>query len=1160
MATLNSLKRALRQKAATTVSSSKQSLSDTRYSDGFDIFARGSGWSIYQEFIIPQLTELLNTIFNSRTQISVLEIGPGPKTILGYLPGHLRQKIKRYTAFEPNVLFATMVEKWLCSGLQVEQQFPCLENPPTIHPVPFVLNSDSETETARGVHGNDEKYDLILFCHSIYGLKPKSRVIERALEMLVEQPEGMVVVFHRDEYLDFDKLVCHQAASFPTGELCVTNEDDTLDTFAAFVAGFELQGPEVDEVLQEWRKTCRTLGRCTEDKPNHLFFSSPNLMVVFTKHSTGLSKLTAHVPFLEGDIAVKNQDARLHRPALIVRPTEIRQIQHCVQWAIQHKTGLTIVGGGHSGHCLWPNIVAIDMGAFNKVHISRSGNGNGESSLDADFLIVAETGCKTGDIIHKTMAAGMTLPLGARPSVGAGLWLQGGIGHLTRLYGLTCDAIVGAVVVSVKSAQVLCIGHVPSQHWPTGAVRPENERDLLWALKGAGTNIGIITSVIFEAFASPTYLVRKWAVPLTDGQDAQFKISNFEKTFAQKLPPNCSADAYLYWETSQMYLGVTAFESSTPGCSWESLTSAVTVGTLLGPENSVECMDAVDLFEAEMYMSEMHGGHGRNKHSSFKRCLFLESIGAQNITEILVEAIRTRPSPFCYVHLLHGGGAARNVAADATAFGCRDWNYACIVTGMWPRDQDGTKMVQEVVQWVYRVVECLLPSSCGVYGADLGPDPRDVTLSANAFGPNRQRLAHLKHKMDPFNVLNYTCPLPKASIAQKLIILVTGESCAGKDYCASAWVSVFTTNTQKRLKARAISISDVTKREYSAATGADLKRLLWDRAYKEQHRSALTVFFQSQVLRQPQLPEKHFLDAVYDSADADVLLITGMREEAPVASLSHLVPTSRLLEVHVRATDRVRQFRQMSTGYECNDTNVSSKALSKMAALNYHPNLIFDNNSTGDKAANRFAENCLLPFLHDDLQRLSNMVGKVPKFPRANIEFRHVLNISQQPDGLALCTSLLQSHFNGDWAKVNMIVCCEAGGFVYASALALQVGVPLALIREAGKLPPPTISVVKCTSHISSSESAPETSKPKEIEIGLNVIPRQASVVVIDDVLATGNTLSAVLRLLDKADICTNDIKAMVVAEFPIHRGRELLCQRGFGRVPIQSLLVFGGA
>ncbi|CZS92557.1 uncharacterized protein RAG0_03173 [Rhynchosporium agropyri] len=91
------------------------------------------------------------------------------------------------------------------------------------------------------------------------------------------------------------------------------------------------------------------------------------------------------------------------------------------------------------------------------------------------------------------------MPLGARPS------LQGGIGHLARLHGLASDSIIGAVVVSVESSHVLYVGHIPKQHWPVGAVRPEDHKDLLWAIKGAGTNFGIVISVTFKGYQAPNY-------------------------------------------------------------------------------------------------------------------------------------------------------------------------------------------------------------------------------------------------------------------------------------------------------------------------------------------------------------------------------------------------------------------------------------------------------------------------------------------------------------------------------------------------------------------------------------------------------------------------------------------------------------------------------
>ncbi len=1154
MATLDDLKEALRESAeATAPSSSKQPLSDVQYGAGFDMLVRGPGWSTYQSFIIPQLSRLLIPHFQSRVRISVLEIGPGPKTVLGYLPTHLRRKVGRFVAFEPNRMFASMLEEWLRSASETEFPLPCLERPPEIHRTQFVPGGHMESDPDADTSDGDRGFDVILFCHSMYGMKPKHKFIEHALGMLAKRAEGggMVVVFHRDGTLNLNGLVCHQTASFPSGVVSLPDDDEALDHFAPFVAGFATRDTDADKVIQvEWRKVCRALGRREKAHPDHLFFSSPGIMMAFTLHATALAELIAQVPLVKGDKTVKNREARRHRTALVVRPTELWQVQQCVRWALKHNFSLIIVGGGHSGHCLRPNVVSVDMAAFDQVHVLLAGE---DEEFSSSALVVAEAGCRNGDIIHKAMARGQTVPLGARPSVGAGLWLQGGIGHLARLHGLACDAIVGAVMVSVESGRVLCIGHVPSQYRPIGAVRPENETDLLWALKGAGTNFGVVVSVTLIACAAPTYLTRNWVAPLSDNLEAQRRLGDFDNLVASKLPRDCSAEAYLYWDTSRLHLGVTIFECSAARLALDTPTTTTpsAAAAFLGPEDSSKAVDAIGLFETEIYISGMHGGqHGGGKTSSFKRCVFLSRIGAAHVADMLVAAVESRPSPLCYLHLLHGGGAVGDVAAEATAFGCRDWAFACVITAVWPRDQDGSAAARAAVQWVYDVAGNLLPVSTGAYGADLGPDPRDAELAAKAFGPNRPRLARLKHILDPRNMLAYACPLPKLPIGQRLIILVTGQSCAGKDYCAEIWASMFVTCTEQKCRARVVSISDAIKREYAAATGADLTRLLRDRAYKEEHRLALTDFFRGQVHQQPRLPEDHFLNVVYDAADADVLLITGMRDKAPVAALSHLVPDSRLLEIRVEASRETRQVRRgvLSDGEE-NDDDMDESGCS----------IAFDNDMTGDKAAEKFAKHHLLPFLHEDLRRLADMVRPVPDFPRLGIEFRHVLNIAQQPGGLRLCASLLQTHFAGDWAKVGAVACCEAGGFVFASALSSRVDTPLALIREAGKLPPPTISVVSFPSHIASSAS--DSVREKRIEMDRRILEKGASVVVVvDDVLATGRTLCAVLCLLNKAGVSSEHVSVIVVAEFPFHRGRELLGRRGFGSVKIQSLLVLDGA
>ncbi|EXM18569.1 hypothetical protein FOTG_13386 [Fusarium oxysporum f. sp. vasinfectum 25433] len=185
-----------------------------------------------------------------------------------------------------------------------------------------------------------------------------------------------------------------------------------------------------------------------------------------------------------------------------------------------------------------------------------------------------------------------------------------------------------------------------------------------------------------------------------------------------------------------------------------------------------------------------------------------------------------------------------------------------------------------------------------------------------------------------------------------------------------------------------------------------VSRVYRDRAYKEQHRPALTTFFKEQMRQQPRLPEKHFLNVVSDAADMDVLVITGMRDEAPTATLSHLVSNSRLLDLRVTASEKTRQARrkcQINDNYrhnhDCKNDNRGSNGSnckSNSTTLDYRHSLVFDNEATGDEVIKRFADQYLIPLLHEDLERLANMVVPMPNFPRPGIEFRHVLNIAQR--------------------------------------------------------------------------------------------------------------------------------------------------------------------
>jgi hypothetical protein len=164
---------------------------------------------------------------------------------------------------------------------------------------------------------------MVLFCHSMYGMKDKHQIIKHALDLLREQSgEEMVVVFHREGSLKLDGLACRQMAVFPTGVVHVRDSDEAFVDFADFVtgsaAGDTVAAKKVDEARH---KVCRALGG--KGKPGRLLFRSPEIMVMFEKTAPNLSALTAQVPLVSGESRIKNREARIRHPAAVVRPETI---------------------------------------------------------------------------------------------------------------------------------------------------------------------------------------------------------------------------------------------------------------------------------------------------------------------------------------------------------------------------------------------------------------------------------------------------------------------------------------------------------------------------------------------------------------------------------------------------------------------------------------------------------------------------------------------------------------------------------------------------------------------------------------------------------------------------------------------------------------------
>src|SRR5262249_21820712 len=164
------------------------------------------------------------------------------------------------------------------------------------------------------------------------------------------------------------------------------------------------------------------------------------------------------------------------RPAVIARCLDAGDA--ATAFAIARSKGLEVAvrGGGHNpaGHCVCDGGLVIDLSLMRKVEIDSDGRiaraGGGATWLDFDSA---------------TQAFGLVTPGGVVGSTGvAGLTLGGGIGHLTAQYGLTCDNLVGAELVTPEGTVVR-------------ASADENP-DLLWGLRGAGGDFGVATGVALQ--------------------------------------------------------------------------------------------------------------------------------------------------------------------------------------------------------------------------------------------------------------------------------------------------------------------------------------------------------------------------------------------------------------------------------------------------------------------------------------------------------------------------------------------------------------------------------------------------------------------------------------------------------------------------------------
>ncbi|MGW0248799.1 FAD-binding protein [Nocardia goodfellowii] len=162
------------------------------------------------------------------------------------------------------------------------------------------------------------------------------------------------------------------------------------------------------------------------------------------------------------------------RPAAVIRAADSEDVRTAVVFANEHELPIAVRGGGHSyvGASVADGALVIDLRQMREITYD-----NGVAVIGA--------GASLYGIQVELARHGQTLPLGTCPTVGiAGLTLGGGIGVESRLYGLTCDRLREATLVLADGSRT--------------AVSAANRPELLWALRGGGGGLGVLTSLTFR--------------------------------------------------------------------------------------------------------------------------------------------------------------------------------------------------------------------------------------------------------------------------------------------------------------------------------------------------------------------------------------------------------------------------------------------------------------------------------------------------------------------------------------------------------------------------------------------------------------------------------------------------------------------------------------
>ena len=412
-----------------------------------------------------------------------------------------------------------------------------------------------------------------------------------------------------------------------------------------------------------------------------------------------------------------------HRPGAIVFCSGPADAAACVRFARQHGLPLSIRGGGHNvaGNSVCEGGVMLHMGKLNGVHVDVKNR-----------TATAQPGVTLGDYDRATTPLDLVTPVGVVSRTGiAGLTLGGGLGWLMGKYGLACDNLISAEVVTAEGNTV----HASETETP----------DLLWGLRGGGGNFGIVTELRYRLHPLEPTIAGLLLYPLEKSKD----VLRFFREITHHCPDNLAVAAALL--SSPDGTPVSAFVicyNGDPQQGEKILAPIRAFGPPLADAvGPVPFIQHQSMFDAAYPPGQQH----------YWKSGFMNSL-PEEAMDVVIEHFARRASPLSSLMFEHMHGAASRVPADATAFANRFDHYNFSAFGVWEHAKDNDLNRK----WVQNFWQAMQPHLSGrAYVNYLGQEGADRVREA--YGPNFDRLAALKKKYDPTNFFRLNQNIPPAT-------------------------------------------------------------------------------------------------------------------------------------------------------------------------------------------------------------------------------------------------------------------------------------------------------------------------------------------------------------------------------------------------------------